>query len=304
VNIRLLILPFIMSLLIPLTLTLTLFGCSENVNSTQAKIKVDQSQGIAPLTVAFDSSHSAVDPKDSISSYLWYFGDETPMVETTTPTVTHTYTTGGDFFASVKLKMSNGKSYTSPSILISVTPNGIGKITLGEPTYSGSGCPDGTLSATLSPDKKTLSVLFDQMVAHSGTPSLLTIDQQQCSLAIPVIVPNGYSVSIYKFDYRGFSEIPTNGEGYINVEYFFAGLTGMVFEKTLVGPLSEEFFFSNNITSPETIVWSKCGEEVILRSSISINTKTNEALDPTMVTIDSLDATAALDYHLEFEECL
>lgn len=41
-------------------------------------------------------------------------------------------------------------------------------ISLGEPGYGGTGCPSGTVSVTLSPDAKSLSLLFDEYVVSVG----------------------------------------------------------------------------------------------------------------------------------------
>src|SRR3982750_1792818 len=41
-------------------------------------------------------------------------------------------------------------------------------ISLGQPGYGGTGCPGGSVSATLSPDAKSLSILFDQYQVEAG----------------------------------------------------------------------------------------------------------------------------------------
>ena len=41
-------------------------------------------------------------------------------------------------------------------------------IALGEPGYGGTGCPDGSASVTLSPDAKSLSILFDEYYVEAG----------------------------------------------------------------------------------------------------------------------------------------
>ena len=41
-------------------------------------------------------------------------------------------------------------------------------ISLGQPGYGGSGCPDASVSATLSPDAKSLSLLFDAYQVEAG----------------------------------------------------------------------------------------------------------------------------------------
>ena len=39
-------------------------------------------------------------------------------------------------------------------------------ISLGEPGYGGSGCPQGSASTILSPDGKSLSILFDEFISR------------------------------------------------------------------------------------------------------------------------------------------
>ena len=41
-------------------------------------------------------------------------------------------------------------------------------ISLGQPGYGGTGCPSGSVSATLSPDSKSLSLLFDSYLVQAG----------------------------------------------------------------------------------------------------------------------------------------
>ena len=41
-------------------------------------------------------------------------------------------------------------------------------IKLGVPGYGGSGCPSNSVSATLSPDSKSLSLLFDEYIVQAG----------------------------------------------------------------------------------------------------------------------------------------
>ncbi len=75
--------------------------------------------------------------------------------------------------------------------------------TLGLPSYKNNGCPQGRVGFTLSPDSQMLSVLFDDFVVTAGGSSGVTIDRKSYSFAIPIHVPQGYSVAIISMDYRG-----------------------------------------------------------------------------------------------------
>ena len=62
-------------------------------------------------------------------------------------------------------------------------------ISLGVPGYGGSGCPGGSASVTLSPDGKSLTLIFDQFIVEAGGPTGKRIDRKNCDIAIPVHVP-------------------------------------------------------------------------------------------------------------------
>src|SRR5688572_1259909 len=74
-----------------------------------AKLVANPDTGNPPLTVAFDGSTS-VDPDagDSIASYTFSFGDGSPDVTQSSPTISHTYKHGGGFFATLTVKDSTG----------------------------------------------------------------------------------------------------------------------------------------------------------------------------------------------------
>jgi len=174
-------------------------------------------------------------------------------------------------------------------------------ISLGEPGYGGSGCPDGTVSVTLSPDHKSLSLLFDQYQLSVGGDTGRGFDRKSCNIAIPVHVPQGLSVSILKVDFRGFNHLPQSATSQFNVEYFFAGTRGPAFQRRFRGPLDEDYLINNQITA-EAIIWSGCGADVNLRtnSSMKLSTVSNREA---MASIDSEDINAAIVYQLQWRSC-
>jgi hypothetical protein len=83
-------------------------ACALNQAPT-AKLLATPDTGNPPLTVAFDGSTSIdADAGDSIASYTFSFGDGTPEVTQSSPTISHTYKHGGGFFATLTVKDSHG----------------------------------------------------------------------------------------------------------------------------------------------------------------------------------------------------
>ena len=78
-----------------------------NVPPTAA-VTANPTSGRLPLKVDFDGSGSSdPDAGETVTSYLWDFGDGSTS-ETTTPTTTHTYTTEGTYTASLQVRNNNG----------------------------------------------------------------------------------------------------------------------------------------------------------------------------------------------------
>lgn len=173
-------------------------------------------------------------------------------------------------------------------------------ISLGVPGYGGSGCPAGSASVTLSPDQKSLSILFDQYQMEAGGTRV--IDRKSCNLAIPVHVPQGYSISVFQVDYRGYAAIPSGGRGQFNVEYFFAGMRGPRQTKNIFGPTNQDYGMTDQL-SAEALVWTPCGADTNLRVNTSFMLQTNAARQQALATVDSADITAGLVYHIQWRRC-
>jgi hypothetical protein len=173
-------------------------------------------------------------------------------------------------------------------------------ITLGMPGYGGTGCPANSASVTLSPDQSSLSILFDQYVVEAGNGR--QFDRKSCNIAIPVRVPQGYSVSVFQVDYRGFNSLPAGARSTFNVDYFFAGGRGVRQSKSFMGPSANLYELTDHL-SAEAVVWSACGAETNLRVNTNMFVQTNRRGDLAMSTVDSADVTAGLVYHISWRRC-
>ena len=189
------------------------------------------------------------------------------------------------------------------ALLVSEAAMAQSGIRLGTPQYGGSGCPAGTASVTLSPSEDALSILFDAFTASAGSSSGKRVDRKSCNLSIPVTIPQGYSVSVIKTDYRGFNLVPSSGAyTRLNTEYFWAGIRGPMFSKLFTGPQNKDFTTTNGIIA-ESLDWTPCGASINMRVNSSIMAQSNNRMDQTDIMVDSADITAGLVYHLQWRRC-
>src|SRR5262245_58447951 len=78
---------------------------------------------------------------------------------------------------------------------------------------SQNGCPPGTYSIVNAPDGSALSILFDDFsIAASGARAA----RKSCNLQIPLNLPEGYTLGVYRVDYRGFSRLSSGQSAQLN----------------------------------------------------------------------------------------
>jgi hypothetical protein len=158
-------------------------------------------------------------------------------------------------------------------------------------SYGGSGCPSGSAGVSVSPDGQELTILFDQFVTMGNNP---TQSRKSCNLSIPIRVPQGFQVSFYDADYRGYVAPGTTAN--LRSEYFFAGSRGPVFSRTFNG---ETNYNVRDSLATVADVWSACGD--------SFNMRVNAALAARgagQATVDSFDlAHRGLVYHIKYRPC-
>jgi len=175
------------------------------------------------------------------------------------------------------------------------------QIVLGEPGYGGTGCPAGTVAVSLAPDGSSLSLLFDGYIVEAGGTTGRSFDRKACNVSIPVNVPNGLSVSILSIDYRGFNQLSAGARSTFQVEYFFAGGRGPIFNQSFNGPVGEDYLIQNQLVA-QSLVWSACGADVLLRTNSSMRVQTTMNREA-LATVDSEDVAAAIIYNFQFRQC-
>jgi hypothetical protein len=176
------------------------------------------------------------------------------------------------------------------------------------PTYAGTGCPQGSASAIMSPDGKTLSVLFDSYVAEAGNQVATARDAKGCQINIPFIVPPGFAVQVVKMDYRGFTSLPTGARSTFGAGFRFLEVNGrqtnaarVLRASVMLGPKTENFVLTSVIQGPKA---SPCGQNFVLAAESTLNVQSNRSGEQAISTVDSIDAVQTpVVYSLRWHRC-
>jgi hypothetical protein len=158
-------------------------------------------------------------------------------------------------------------------------------------SYGGSGCPAQSASVSVSPDGQELSILFDKFITLGNQAAE---SRKSCNLSIPIRVPQGYQISLYDADYRGYVAPSTRAN--LRAEYFFAGSRGPVFSRFFTG---ETNYNVRDSLATVANVWSACGDSINMRVNAAMT-----ARGAGMATVDSFDlAHRGLVYHIKYRSC-
>lgn len=168
---------------------------------------------------------------------------------------------------------------------------------IGRLGVGGTGCPAGTVVASLSGGGTVLSLKFTSYRGVAGGAK--SFDRKACGIAIPFTAPPGKSVAIVGVQFKGRATLPAGATGTISAETFFAGGNGPVISQTVSGPKSGSFTFT---TVGSSKIWSACGASFNLRINSSIKVETAGG-KPATISIRSQDVAAGLVYQLAYKSC-
>ncbi len=187
--------------------------------------------------------------------------------------------------------MKTLKILLTSAILLSVTSSQVfaaDAVRIEGAGYGGTGCPNGSASVNVSPDGQELSILFDKFKADRNQR------RASCNLTIPIRVPQGFQISLYDADYRGY--VAPNTSGRLRSEYFFAGQRGPTFERTFQGEV--DYNVRDSLATVAN-VWSRCGDSVNMRVNSSMTSSGQGG-----ASVDSFDLShRGMVYHIEYRAC-
>lgn len=193
-----------------------------------------------------------------------------------------------------------------------------------EPTYAGTGCEQESMAFSLSPDKKTASMLFMDYRAEAGTVVGQTRDQKNCTIDLPFRTPPGFRAVMTQVDVRGFNDVPSGartmvigGFQFIDRQTLQPITHAMNRRQIFQGPVSDEFFMTSETAGrPGLQLISACGRDFVLRINTQLAAITNAQGEQVLSTIETLDAQThsatlpggqqnhLLNYHLRWERCV
>ena len=157
--------------------------------------------------------------------------------------------------------------------------------------YSGNGCPKGSVSISMTPNKGAINSVFDDYFAEfSGKPNQAV---RRCKLFMQLYLPKNKRVKLRQVRFRGFVDLPLNAHARIERNYRFNDQTARV-----INNWKGKSFQVINRREPFNTSWSECGKSVTVQID-SVLELVSKAKDQSLIGIDSFNHLMARDYRGE-----
>lgn len=142
------------------------------------------------------------------------------------------------------------------------------QVTISSSTYSGSGCPQGSVSSIISPDKTTITFGFDSFQALIGPSAPQGGQNKNCQLHLDLRYPSGFQMSLMTATYHGFVRLDAGVQANFISQYYFSQAAAKTANSriTLSGPdyLNGRMYTKEDKIENASVVWSPCGANGIL----------------------------------------
>ncbi|QRC94698.1 hypothetical protein JI435_148570 [Parastagonospora nodorum SN15] len=182
------------------------------------------------------------------------------------------------------------------------------QITIRDTTYSGSGCPQGSVSTSTSDDKTVITYGFDQFQTYIGPGSKASDKSKNCQLHLNLAYPGGFQYAVVDATYHGWARLDEGVTGSFITTYYFsqdAGKTQTTRSSFNGGGalLNGQVYTKQDSVETTATIWSPCGSNGILNinNRIALTSKNTTASGE----LSNDDATVAFtqQLHVAWKKC-
>ncbi len=167
--------------------------------------------------------------------------------------------------------------------------------------YGGSGCPLGSVAESISADRTSFSLIFDQFVASKGPAVPATEATKTCQRTSARKIPRGWQYSIATVDYRGFVSLPKKMKATQETTYYFDGDGELASaDTTYAGPVSKDYLIRDTLPF-STVAWSACDK--VRPLTITTELRLKGGTEPGQITNDSLEGKIDFVLGLRWKPC-
>ncbi|KAH8753823.1 hypothetical protein F5883DRAFT_607951 [Diaporthe sp. PMI_573] len=182
------------------------------------------------------------------------------------------------------------------------------QITIAAASFSGNGCPQGTVSTSFSSDKTVVTFGFDAFQTYIGPGTVVADRTKNCQLHLTLNYPGGFQFAVLDSTYHGYAQLDTGVTGtFLSTYYFSQDATATTTTRTSIsgGGLwaAGQVYTKNDQIPTASIIYSPCGAQGILNINNRIALTSTNSSASGSVTDDDATVAFTQQVHLNWQKC-
>ncbi|KAI5922348.1 hypothetical protein F4810DRAFT_711713 [Camillea tinctor] len=185
------------------------------------------------------------------------------------------------------------------------SPNDISIISA---TASGNGCPQGTVTTNISPDRTVLTFGFDAFQTYIGPGTVMADRSKNCQLHLNLKYPGGFQFAVVESTYHGYAQLEEGITGTFYSTYYFsqdAAATTTTQTSIQGGGIWEtgDVYTKQDQVPTASVIWSPCGATGILNVNNRIALTSSNSSASGQISDDDATVAFTQQIHVSWQPC-
>ncbi|KAE8449235.1 hypothetical protein EG329_008402 [Mollisiaceae sp. DMI_Dod_QoI] len=181
------------------------------------------------------------------------------------------------------------------------------KITILSAQSSGNGCPQGSVSNTLSPDRTVVTFGFDKFQTYIGPNAKQADKTKQCQIHLSLQYPGGFQYAVVDATYHGWARLDSGVTGTFISSYFFSQAASQTCStrSTISGSQWTEgdVYTKHDSIESTAVIWSPCGATGILNVNNRIALSSTGSSQTGELSDDDATVSFTHQVHVAWQPC-
>lgn len=181
-------------------------------------------------------------------------------------------------------------------------------ITIGSVSFSGNGCPQNSVSTSISPDRQVITFGFDQFQAYIGPGTSVQDRSKNCQLHLNLKYPPGWSFAVVESTYHGFAQLDSGvTAAFLSTYYYSQDASNTVTTRTtLTGGgiwADGQVYTKNDVVPSSSVIKAPCGTTAILNINNRISLTSSNSRAGGMISDDDATVDITQQVHINWSRC-
>jgi len=182
------------------------------------------------------------------------------------------------------------------------------QIQIDKATFSGNGCPQGSVSTNISPDRTVITFGFDKFQTYIGPGIPRSENSKNCALHLTLKYPGGFQFSVVESTYHGYALAEKGITGNFYSTYFFSqDAEATTTTKTSIagGGIWEQgqVYTKNDKIPTSSYIFGPCGASGILNVNNRIALTSSNSSAYGSITDDDATVAFTQQVNLNWRAC-